>query len=94
MELNYMANEFDGSFMKFLLSGNMPQDLQMQSLLLHYGPTPCGPGSCPRPEAFLLDIQSGTAERQGPLITPAPVADDLPVWSSEKNQHVSMSHLA
>ncbi|CAK8996704.1 Hypothetical protein SCF082_LOCUS4916 [Durusdinium trenchii] len=39
--------------------GNLPVNFQMQPLLLHYGPTPCGPG-------------------QGPLITPPPLADDLP----------------
>ncbi|CAJ1407309.1 unnamed protein product [Effrenium voratum] len=40
--------------------GDLSQDLQMQVLTLHYGPSPCGPGS-------------------GPLITPPPLADDLPV---------------
>ena len=29
-------------------AGNLPVNFQMQPLLLHYGPTPCGPGQDPQ----------------------------------------------
>ncbi len=53
--------------------GDLPQDLQMQPLILHYGPSPCGA----HPDTF------------GPIILPPTITEDLPAhlgrWDFSKD---------